>query len=101
MAEKHKHQDVFMAAKAAEKAVNLKMNHREKLNALKCENLEKEPLEKLAKNALRNVDHMNADQVRELSDKAEDALEDAKKLGEPAEDDLSVEAVARKAIDAL
>ena len=44
---------------------------------------------------------MSPEQVRELSGVAEDALEDVKKLNEPQEDDLSVEAVARKAIDAL
>ena len=44
---------------------------------------------------------MSPEQVRELSDVAEDALEDVKKLNEPQEDDLSVEEVARKAIDAL
>ena len=39
IAEKHKHQDVFMAAKAAEMAVKMNINHREKLNALKSDNL--------------------------------------------------------------
>lgn len=90
-----------MAAKAAEQAAKVKVNHREQQNKLKCEELAKEPLEKLALNARRNIDHMTPEQQRELSDVAEDAIEDVKKLSEPQEDDLSVEAVARKAIDAL
>ena len=83
MADKHKHQDVFMAAKVAENAAKVKVNHREKQNALKCEELAKEPLEKLALNAKRNIDHMTPEQQRELSDVAEDALEETKKLSEP------------------
>ena len=83
MAQKHQHQDVFMAAKVAEQAAKVKVNHRMQQNALKCEELSKEPLEKLALNAKRNIDHMSPEQVRELSDVAEDALEDVKKLNEP------------------
>ena len=51
MAQKHQHQDVFMAAKVAEQAAKVKVNHRMQQNALKCEELAKEPLEKLARSA--------------------------------------------------
>lgn len=48
-----------MAAKVAEQAAKVKVNHRMQQNALKCEELAKEPLEKLALNAKRNIDHMS------------------------------------------